>query len=183
MQNFQFLPNSFQTYPRSDESFFHLSTVGLRYEKCIKWRKFDDLTQSSEFIPQLDRRVREKSCTLRESWSKWQQYPRIERQTKNRFRALTFLQFRPAFFGDPLVDVVDAGVCKYVANMLGTTAGVKVDQFVSWLSLAHFSLPGNLPRIIMRLSCIINRQSVFTCAGKIQKLVYRISETINHIEK
>lgn len=131
-----------------------------------KTRRFN--TKLWEFISQLGSSRERKVLYARESWNKWQQYLRIERQTKNRFRALTFLQFRPAFFGDPLVDVVDTGVCKYVANMLGTTAGVKVDQFVSWLSLAHFSLPGNLPWIIMRLSCIINRQSVFTCVrGKI----------------
>lgn len=62
---------------------------------------------------------------------------------KNQYCVLTFLQFRPAFFEDSLIDIVNSNICKYVADMLGTTTSIKVDQFVKRLFFCHFSLPIN----------------------------------------
>lgn len=61
---------------------------------------------------------------------------------------LTFFKLRPAIVGDSLVDIVDARVSEYIANMLGTTPCIKVDQFVPRLLLSHLprSQSENFPR-------------------------------------
>jgi len=71
------------------------------------------------------------------------------------FSILTLFKLRPAIVGDSLVDVVDARVGEYIANMLGTTPCIKVDQFVPRLLLSHLprSQSGNFPRCRESYGC------------------------------
>lgn len=73
----------------------------------------------------------------------------------NFFSILTLFKLRPAIVGDSLVDVVDARVGEYIANMLGTTPCIKVDQFVPRLLLSHLprSQSENFPRCRESYGC------------------------------
>jgi len=55
----------------------------------------------------------------------------------SRVSSLTFLKLGPAIVGDPFIDIIDTRVGEYVADVLGTTPRVEVDQSVSRLFLSH----------------------------------------------
>jgi len=55
----------------------------------------------------------------------------------SRILSLTLFELGPAIVGDPLIDIIDTRVSEYVADVLGATPCVEVDQSVSRLFLSH----------------------------------------------